>query len=253
MTLADARRLPFTRHDFDIWYERLREARLEPARRVVADAISDILDKELPEFDRSRFRVLTGEIKDASRVWHEINRRELSERIAILDDIIHVCSDLISVRIVCNNLTDVTFLAAIFESIPVWSGSGHSPQSYSVSLQRGSTVNFVKDPKESGYRAFHAGVFVTMANLEALAPVLCEVHVRTLLQDAWGRLTQEDTYGAGLNLLKRVECSHAKWRTCWRLLTTLRKTFEMSWTRLLIGRYLTAQLGSRDRLDLMIT
>jgi ppGpp synthetase/RelA/SpoT-type nucleotidyltranferase len=200
MSVVADTKLPFSRHDFDVWYDRLLDARLRPATSSVADAITAKLDQELPEYDRARFQVLDGEIKEASRVWHEINRPERLRQIVILDDIMQVCGDLVSVRIVCNNLTDVTILSAIFASIPLWNGVGVVTRDHPVLLRQDSVLDYLHQPRESGYRGYHIGVFVSPRDLESRTPVLCEVQVRTLLQDAWGRLTQEDTYGPGLDL-----------------------------------------------------
>jgi len=200
MSIVADTKLPFSRHDFDVWYDRLRDARLEPAKSSVADAITAKLDQELDEHDRARFQVLPGEVKDASRVWHEISRPEGRRQIVILDDIMQACGDLVSVRIVCNNLADIGTLSALFASIPLWNGLGVVSREHPVLLQPDSVLDYLREPRESGYRGYHVGVFVSPRNLESRTPVLCEVQVRTLLQDAWGRLTQEDTYGPGLDL-----------------------------------------------------
>ena len=54
--------------------------------------------------------------------------------------------------------------------------------------------DYIKAPKKSGYRALSVVVGVRVAVGSTVEPVTCEVQIRTLLQDAWGELTHEDTY-----------------------------------------------------------
>jgi hypothetical protein len=54
--------------------------------------------------------------------------------------------------------------------------------------------DYIKAPKDSGYRALSLLVGVPVAVGDRTEPITCEIQIRTLLQHAWGELTHEDTY-----------------------------------------------------------
>jgi hypothetical protein len=57
-----------------------------------------------------------------------------------------------------------------------------------------SERDYVLEPKESGYRAWHVDLEVSIEVDGKAAEATVELQVRTLLQDSWGELTHEDTY-----------------------------------------------------------
>jgi len=82
--------------------------------------------------------------------------------------------------VVCNNIEDVRRFAELLKEELYW-------DNYDVE-------NFVDEPSVDGYRAFHINLRVDVG--EPLSPdiVLCEVQIRTRLQDAWAELSHEDIY-----------------------------------------------------------
>lgn len=109
--------------------------------------------------------------------------------VAAIPDII---DDLVGLRIVCNNQSDVDRVVEILEAI----GEDSNPEVLAV-----CPVSERKDwrttPKDSGYRAYHLNLAVSVSQGTQRRPVICELQVRTLLQDSWGELTHEDTYKPG--------------------------------------------------------
>lgn len=63
-----------------------------------------------------------------------------------------------------------------------------------IKQQKDWEDDYIKDPKESGYRALSLLVGVPVAIGDHTEHVTCEIQIRTLLQHAWGELTHEDTY-----------------------------------------------------------
>ena len=54
--------------------------------------------------------------------------------------------------------------------------------------------DYITNPKESGYRAYHIIVEVPVELSIKTIPVRCEIQVRTLLMDAWSSLEHETVY-----------------------------------------------------------
>lgn len=187
--------------DFSTWYDKAIRSRLEPARQTFVRLLNDQLDRELSDFDRHRIRVSTSRVKRPLRLWSKMQKPKYAGKIRRLDDIEEVIDDIVGVRIVCNNLSDIGFLREILESLP----SSDSESQYSIALESGSQKTYVDSPKPSGYRAYHANLVTIVPGLTELNRVRGELQVRTLLQDGWGELTHEDTYKPGVPLPPLVE------------------------------------------------
>ncbi len=84
---------------------------------------------------------------------------------------------------VCNNVEDVYRFAELLKE--------HLSISWGIPVQE----DYIKQPKEDGYRALHVNFMVE--NFEGRffrPPVPCEVQIRSRLQDAWAGLAHADIY-----------------------------------------------------------
>lgn len=192
---------PFDYAEFSAWYGKLSGSRLEPARQTFLRILDEHLDRELSDFDRYRVRVSASRIKQPLRVWAKMNKTRYAEKINALDDIPAVIDDLVGIRIVCNNLSDLEFLRSILEGMPVSDPEDRQP----IAIQPGSQKDYLENPKKSGYRAYHINLVTVVPGAGELARISGELQVRTLLQDGWGELTHEDTYKPGVKLPPLVE------------------------------------------------
>ena len=176
-------------------------ARLEPARQTFVRILDEHLDRELSDFDRYRVRISASRVKQPLRVWAKMQKPRYAKQINKLDDIPMVIDDLVGIRIVCNNLSDIDFLQSVLETMPVSDPQDQQP----IAIQPGSQKNYLEDPKNSGYRAYHTNLVTIVPGVGEVARIIGELQVRTLLQDGWGELTHEDTYKPGVKLPTLVE------------------------------------------------
>jgi putative GTP pyrophosphokinase len=73
--------------------------------------------------------------------------------------------------------------------------------------------NYIFDPKRSGYRAIHISLFVELNESELeeyqlqdlVGDKICEIQLRTRLQDLWGELTHEYYYQAKITGLRNTD------------------------------------------------
>ena len=102
-----------------------------------------------------------------------------------------VIQDLIGARIVCWFIDDCAGMRSLIED------SNH--------LQvRGEVEDYIANPKTSGYRSIHLLTEVAydgiMRNNDRITvsnkAIVCEIQIRTKLQDAWGDVTHEFHYRA---------------------------------------------------------
>lgn len=103
-----------------------------------------------------------------------------------------VITDLVGARIVCWFIDDCEGILKFIES------------SSQLSIIKGSLENYIEKPKESGYRSIHIlanlaydSVKNDAGKIEIVDDMMvCEIQIRTKLQDAWGDITHEFHYKA---------------------------------------------------------
>ncbi|WP_185931109.1 GTP pyrophosphokinase family protein [Streptomyces sp. WAC 01420] len=183
----------FTYDEFRAWYEEYSRKFLEPAKDAAIRALNEQLDEELPELERIRVKVSGGRVKSRERVWRKLELPKYRDRAKSLDDIPVVVDDLVGIRVTCNNKSDVQRVMEIMRSLDVYK-DGTEPV---LGQEEDSYRDYLKSPKESGYRAIHINLCTSVPYGLKRKVVTCELQVRTLLQDGWGELTHEDTYKPG--------------------------------------------------------
>lgn len=169
--------------EFGVWYDGHRAAVLEPALANAATSLDQALSELLSERDRARIRSTSGRVKSKRRTWRKINQARYADRVTRLDDIPHVVDDLIGLRVTCINVRDIEMIQSAIDALPRSAGP-------SLWVEPSSKRDYVSAPKDSGYRGWHVNLGTTVGKV----PVVCELQVRTLLQDGWGELTHADTY-----------------------------------------------------------
>jgi len=189
--------LPFTYDKMRSWHDTLRVRTLEPALKTAERYLMELIESEVTDFDRLRIKLRPGRIKSTARLWEKMNQPKYVDQISALDDIPQVIDDLVGLRVVCNNSSDIDTVQHMLLSLPDLDDDEAAPFSVISAKER----NYHKDPKESGYRAYHINLSVRVASgVAGWSSVSVELQVRTLLQDGWGELTHEDTYKPGTEL-----------------------------------------------------
>ena len=163
------------------------------AALVSAQSFLDtISDEILDNLDRDRLNADTTRIKDRGRAAGKIKRkiaRGKCETPETIDDVEQALGDLVGIKVLCKSPRD---LAEFTEALEVACKSPNCSIHFAE-----DPVDYVKEPKESGYRAYHAVLLVPVASHQGDLKVKVEVQVKTRLQDAWGELTHEDMYKPG--------------------------------------------------------
>lgn len=188
--------MPFSFDQFQAWYETLIKHQLEPARLTFWRIMMQVTASIAVEFGSGRFREPQSRIKDPVRLWVKMHGPKYHDRIDVLEHILQVIDDLIGVRVICTNKSDVRRLQTSLRRIKTVDLTA-APQEFGIAVEAESTRDYIHDPKPSGYRAFHLNLIASVAGLAGISLVRGELQVRTLLQDGWGELTHEDTYKPG--------------------------------------------------------
>ncbi len=185
---------------FGAWYDSHRRSVLEPALEAGLEALGATIDDGMSDRDRSRIRNLAGRVKSKRRTWRKIRQSQYAETIRTTDDIPAQINDLVGLRITCTNLRDIETVQAMLDALP--DGRGRAAGLW---VEMTAERDYVRAPKESGYRGWHVPLGIEINRGGRRVPVICELQVRTLLQDSWGELTHEDTYSKDGELPPLVE------------------------------------------------
>ncbi len=169
--------------EFGVWYDALRSTVLEPALKTAEASLRSALTELLSDRDLARITSTSGRVKSKRRTWRKINLARYEDQIQSLDDVVGTIDDLVGLRVTCINLRDIGMIEAALEAVPRVEGTG-------LWLDPDSERDYVTEPKESGYRGWHVNLGIEVGG----TPVVCELQVRTLLQDSWGELTHEESY-----------------------------------------------------------
>lgn len=125
-----------------------------------------------------RVAVVKARVKKFASLKRKIESRQIQSEEKALDEI----KDIVGIRIVTNNISDVKRICDGIKELGA------------VSYDEDSLQDYVDSPQDSGYRALHFTIYCTVDHKGVQHTVACEVQVRTLFQDAWGTLTHEDIY-----------------------------------------------------------
>lgn len=165
----------------DIPKEFLREYRKRQASFEKAlDAAKAEIQLRLGQLATStgtRGRITDARVKRPRKIWARAKKAGLSSA----DAFAHI-EDLLGIRIVCNNLSDVDPLVEMIRK-----------QCSSIAVVE--VKDMVASPAQSGYRATHVRAEFRSILDEPGTGIPCEIQIRTLAQDAWARLSRDDLYG----------------------------------------------------------
>ena len=133
--------------------------------------------KQLKRTEGTRARITDDRLKNPAKIWKKADSLGFSASKA-LNKIV----DILGVRIVCNNLSDTESVINMIKQ----------EASY---IHIKEIIDMVANPREDGYRAIHLRTTINSFFSDKKKIIPCEIQVRTLAQDMWGRLSRDDLYG----------------------------------------------------------
>ena len=97
--------------------------------------------------------------------------------------------DVAGIRVICNYLDDIRYLRRLLTRT----------ESFKVIRE----VDYIKEPKESGYRSLHLVVEVPIVISEGTLHLPVEVQLRTIAMDMWASLEHELRYKSDRNFSEK--------------------------------------------------
>jgi len=142
--------------------------------------LKDLLRLRLQQLKRTegtRARIVDARVKKPAKIWKKAVKYSFPASKA-LNKIV----DVLGIRIVCNNLSDTESVINMIKQ----------EASY-IHIKK--IIDMVANPREDGYRAIHLHTTINSFFSNDKRNIPCEIQVRTLAQDMWGRLSRDDLYG----------------------------------------------------------
>ena len=144
----------------------------------VAVTQMEILDEEFARmYDHSPIHHIEYRIKSLDSIVDKLKRRgsEVS-----IDNIYAHIQDLAGIRVICNYMDDIYYLRSLLTRF----------ESFKVIRE----VDYIKEPKPSGYRSLHLVVNVPIVISEGTMVLPVEIQLRTIAMDMWASLEHELRY-----------------------------------------------------------
>lgn len=124
-----------------------------------------------------RARITDARVKRPYKIWKNAQKAGI-----LVSEVFTRTEDLLGIRIVCNNLSDIDPLIEMIQQ--------------DVSTIKVLEVkDLISSPSPTGYRAKHVRTLFRDIFQTEEEPLPCEIQIRTLAQDTWARLSREDLYG----------------------------------------------------------
>jgi len=159
---------------------------LAELKRIIIAQLTKVQNPKLV-----RIRLTEARVKSLASLWEKAQKRGWQ-----VHDILKEVRDIVGFRIVCANTEDVYRIKELLLSNP------------RVNEIAGSEEDRITTPTSSGYRDFKFYVEYQTGNPK-YSTVICEIQIRTVLQDSWAVLTHKDIYKEGDGLpesLKKLSC-----------------------------------------------
>ncbi|ROZ44746.1 RelA/SpoT protein [Rhodococcus sp. WS3] len=154
--------------------------------------LETLADELLDNVDRDRMNAKNARIKSPQRAADKVRRKIAEAQIAVpttSEAIADALGDLVGIKVLCKSPRDQLAISKALEA------SCRSPECSMRFAEE--PLDYVSNPKDSGYRAYHAVLLVRVPTHQGDLDVKVEVQIKTRLQDAWGELTHEDMYKPG--------------------------------------------------------
>ena len=128
-------------------------------------------------YDHSPIHHIEYRIKSLDSIVDKLRRRGYE---VTIDNIYAHIQDLAGIRVICNYMDDIYYLRSLLTRF----------ESFQVIRE----VDYIKNPKPSGYRSLHLVVNVPIVISEGTMVLPVEIQLRTIAMDMWASLEHELRY-----------------------------------------------------------
>ena len=116
-----------------------------------------------------------GRVKKISSILDKCQKKDIS-----INDVTTKIEDIAGIRIICQFVEDIERVVELL----------HKRSDIQVKQEK----DYVKEPKESGYRSYHMIVWYTVETMDGPKRIMVEIQIRTVAMDFWASLEHKINY-----------------------------------------------------------
>lgn len=138
----------------------------------------EVLSKDLAvRYRRNPIEFIESRLKKPSSIARKL-RRNGSE--VTVENMVEQVSDIAGIRVLCAYIDDIYEIARMLAR--------------QQDVRIINVKDYIKHPKENGYRSYHMIVEIPVNFSDKVRPVRCEIQIRTIAMDFWATLDHDMQY-----------------------------------------------------------
>ena len=138
----------------------------------------EVLSKDMAvRYRRNPIEFIESRLKKPSSIAAKL-RRNGSE--VTVENMISQVSDIAGIRVLCAYIDDIYEIARMLAR--------------QQDVRIINVKDYIKHPKDNGYRSYHMIVEIPVYFSDAVRPVRCEIQIRTIAMDFWATLDHDMQY-----------------------------------------------------------
>ena len=150
---------------------------LEGAMNEIITRLNTIRKYKLIYNDRDPIEYITSRIKSEKSMKEKLERKNLP---VTLESALNKVFDAVGVRIICSYIDDVYEIVKMLKQYK--------------DLKVIKEKDYIKNPKENGYRSYHIVFQMKLDIAGEIKPVFIEIQIRTIAMDFWSSLEHQMKY-----------------------------------------------------------
>ena len=150
---------------------------LEGAMNEIITRLNTIRKYKLIHNDRDPIEYITSRIKSEKSMKEKLERKNLP---VTLESALNKVFDAVGIRIICSYIDDVYEIVKMLKQYK--------------DLKVIKEKDYIKNPKENGYRSYHIVFQMKLDIAGEIKPVFIEIQIRTMAMDFWSSLEHQIKY-----------------------------------------------------------
>lgn len=134
----------------------------------------------------SSIEQVEGRVKTISSILEKCQKKGIS-----IDDITEKIEDIAGVRIICQFVEDIDRVVELLRR----------RQDLEIKQEK----DYVKHPKESGYRSYHMIVWYTVQMMDGPKKIMVEIQIRTMSMNFWATIEHSLQYKYKLHMPEEIQ------------------------------------------------
>jgi len=138
----------------------------------------DVLSNDLAvRYRRNPIEFIESRLKKPSSIARKLQKSGLEVTVENMQK--HL-SDIAGIRVLCAYIDDIYEIARML--------------AHQKDMQIVTVKDYIKQPKDNGYRSYHMIVEIPVYFSDEVRPVRCEIQIRTIAMDFWATLDHDMQY-----------------------------------------------------------